>query len=211
MQLRQETWSMVSPGHGHSSLCCSHEKEEVVLRRNKWNQNPENVQTFWTLETMTYFSLSESCLAWKPGSSCFRLCLQCLALASFPLSPSSKLRKGMPVWSDGGRHVFQASRQPQMLLGVSMQHKASKDCGMLTWKKSPVPSVHWIQPQGGKGEHALSLATFWPGCCVTDHHAASVPSAVLVGNHKVALQIKVKYRKPPSSSQVRLWYPTPGN
>lgn len=48
---------MVSPGHGHSSLWCIHE-EKVVLRRNEWNQKPENVQTSWTLETMTYFSHS---------------------------------------------------------------------------------------------------------------------------------------------------------
>lgn len=49
---------MVSPGHTHSSLWCIHEKEKVVLRRNEWNQKPENVQTTWTLERMTYFSHS---------------------------------------------------------------------------------------------------------------------------------------------------------
>lgn len=127
----------------------------------------------WKRRHIFSHSLSERSLAWKPDSSCFHLCLQCLALASFHLSPSSKLRKGMRVWSDGGRHVFQACRQPQTLLGVSTQHEASKDCGRWTWKKTPVPSVHGIQPQGGKDEHALSWATFWPGCCVTDHHAAS--------------------------------------
>lgn len=54
-----------------------------------------------------------------------------------------------------------------------------------------------------------SLLT-WLLCYRPTHSLLSGPSAVLVDNHKVALQIKVKYHKPPSCSQVRLRCCTPG-
>lgn len=124
-------------------------------------------------------SISVSCVLPQPGAICHHL---------------ADLRREMSVWSDGGRHILQASRKPQTVLleftlGDSMRDEASKGYGTWTWKETPVShSVHPALGEGRINQHLL----MWVAVL---HSLFPVLGAVRVDNHKVALQIKVKYHK----------------
>ena len=169
---------------------------------------------------MTSFphSLSERTLAWKTGSFPFHCCLQCLVQASSHLSSSCRHTEGHVCVEWWGGHVFQASRAPQTMLqedtlSVSKLDEASKVPETWTWKKTP--TAHSLAPLSlGVQGRRISTPCPWPsaGPAAVLRPSRSrllVPSAVLVENHKVALQIQVKPQT--FLLQVRLRRSTPGS
>ena len=130
-------------------------KKKVVIRRNKWNQKLENVQTSWTLETtMTYFphSLSERSLAWRTGSSPFCLCLQCLAPASFHLSLSCRHKERHVSVEWWGQTRFPSLRAApncyERTLLVFLSWMSLPRALRLGLERKCLYPIHWIQSHG---------------------------------------------------------------